>query len=319
VRVLLAIASFLLHSLSFGQESKLSVNQIQIGEEVVLTYRIQLPAETPFRYIPFGTIIPAKKLAEGGSLAQETSTSIEQLNSFRDTVVLRGKSKEWIGTYVITAWDEGDFVIDGSKIQVSDSMVFFPSVLLSAKLVGANKNVDLYDIREQFADLPEPPHPLVKFFNNNRKWIIPLSIVLGLILLLFFLWLKNKRVPETIAPITSLKERSLLAIDALERERLWEKEKLKEHYIELSFILRSYLSARYTLSLLENTSHEAQLLLKQKGLHPETIRTIGTVLDQSDLVKFARSKPDEIEILKNSQLVRQVIAETSPLEFEGDE
>jgi hypothetical protein len=114
----------------------------------------------------------------------------------------------------------------------------------------------------------------------------------------------------------SLKERSLLAIDLLEKDRLWEKDRLKEHYIELSFILRSYLSSRYDLNLLENTTKEAQLLLSHKGLHTETIKVIGTVLNQSDMVKFAKSTPQEMEVLKISQLVRQVIAETSPIEFD---
>ncbi len=319
MRQLIAIAVILLHSISIGQESKLSLSEIQIGEEVILTYRIKLAPDAAFRYISFGTTLPAKKIAAGGSLTQETSTSVEQIGTFHDTVLIKGKTKEWTGTYRITAWDEGSFIIEGSKIQVGDSMILFPSVVLSASLVENKKDIDLYDIREQFADLPEPPHPLVQFFNSNSHWLVPLLIILGLTLLLFFLWRRNKEKPVVKEQIISLKERSLLAIDALERERLWEKDKLKEHYIELSFILRSYLSSRYTLSLLENTSKEAQLLLKQKGLHSETIRTIGVVLDQSDLVKFAKSKPDEVEILKNSQLVRQIIAETSPLEFDRDE
>ncbi|MFN5912374.1 MAG: hypothetical protein ACK45H_13620, partial [Bacteroidota bacterium] len=99
----------------------------------------------------------------------------------------------------------------------------------------------------------------------------------------------------------------------------WEIGKLKEHYIELSFILRSYLSSRYDLNLLENTTAEAQLILSHKGLHPETIRVIGTVLDQSDMVKFARSAPIEVEVLKVSQQVRQIVAETSPIEFEHEQ
>lgn len=319
MKYLSSIALLILQTISFSQESSLSTNKIQIGEEVVLTYRITLATEAAFRHIPFGTTVPAKKKSASGTLAQETSTSIEQLKSFNDTVLLKGKTKEWIGTYQLTAWDEGSFVIEGAKIQVGDSMILFPAVTLTAQLVATKKDLDLYDIREQFADLPEPPHPLVQFFTNNREWLVPALIVLGLAVLLFILWWRSQKKPSVPEQVISLKERSLLAIDALERERLWEKNKLKTHYIELSYILRSYLSSRYQLSLLENTSKEAQLLLKQKGLHPETIRTIGIVLDQSDLVKFARSKPDEQEILKISQLVRQVIAETSPLEFDRDE
>jgi ethanolamine ammonia-lyase large subunit len=113
----------------------------------------------------------------------------------------------------------------------------------------------------------------------------------------------------------SLKDRTLYAIDSLEKLKLWEQGKVKEHFSELTFILRSYLSTRYEINLLEKTSHETKLLLLQKGLHEETVRVISNILMEADLVKFAKSHPDEIAIYKHTQLVRQVVAETSPIEF----
>jgi hypothetical protein len=37
------------------------------------------------------------------------------------------------------------------------------------------------------------------------------------------------------------------------------------------------------------------------------------------MVKFAQSEPEELIVLKVSQQVRQIIAETSPLEFDNAE
>jgi hypothetical protein len=42
-------------------------------------------------------------------------------------------------------------------------------------------------------------------------------------------------------------------------------------------------------------------------------------LNDADLVKFAKSHPDEIAIYKHAQLARQVVAETSPIEFDHAE
>ena len=125
--------------------------------------------------------------------------------------------------------------------------------------------------------------------------------------------------PEPLFKAMSLKERTLLAIDALDNEKLWEKEKLKEHFVELSYILRSYLTARYSITLLEKTTYEAKLLLTQNGLNEDTVENIGRILSESDMVKFAKSKPEVISILRVSTLARQIVAETSPLDFDSVE
>jgi hypothetical protein len=123
---------------------------------------------------------------------------------------------------------------------------------------------------------------------------------------------KNKKIVIPQKELT-LKEKSLFALASLEAAKLWEKEQLKEHYIELSFILRSYLAARYELNLLEKTSFETCLLLEKKSLEKDTIQTIKKLLDYSDLVKFAKSKPNEYEVYTNLAQVKQIVVETSPI------
>jgi RNA-binding protein YhbY len=103
----------------------------------------------------------------------------------------------------------------------------------------------------------------------------------------------------------------------LDNAKLWEKGKLKEHFVELSFILRSYLTSRYTVSLLEKTSFETKLILAKKGLNEGTIVAIARILSESDMVKFAKSEPELMAILKVSTLAKQIVAETSPLEFDN--
>ena len=179
------------------------------------------------------------------------------------------------------------------------------------------KGQDIYDIKEGYAKLPAEPISIQikNFFKSNRWWLVPI-ILIGLGTWIYFRWKKVTKKPIKIK-VLSLKERTLMAIDALEKEKLWEKGKLKKHYIELSFILRSYLAARYEVNLLEKTTQETKLLLTQKGLNKETIEVIVEILIQSDMVKFAKSSPDELSVLRISVLAKQIIAETSPIEFEN--
>jgi len=136
---------------------------------------------------------------------------------------------------------------------------------------------------------------------------------------IFYLKKVNRAGPEEIVSITSLKQRTLIAIGALEKAKLWEKGKLKDHFVELSFILRSYLTSRYNVSLLEKTSFETKLILSRKGLNEGTIVAIARILSESDMVKFAKSEPELMAILKVSTLAKQIVAETSPLEFDNVE
>lgn len=295
----------------------LSEKNILVGEKISLVYTITFPQKNSFKFTPENSIIPSNRKSKTGILSTETTDEIEILTPFTDTVISKGKDKVWIGTYEITAWDSGRYVLAPCTIIIDDSTIIFPSVELTSELVKAKKGQDLYDIKESFSDIPDEPFSLKTFAKNNWWWLL-LVVLIPLILIY-----RNKRkrlndIPKPVV-VLSLKERTLLAIDALEKERLWEKQRLKEHYIELSFILRSYLSSRYEINLLEKTTHETKLLLGQKGLHTETIRVIVSILSEADLVKFAKSQPEELAILKVSHLARQVIAETSPLEFDHAE
>lgn len=316
---LLHIALILLSSQVFSQEGSVSLSQnsILIGENITLTYRITLQKNTTFKFIPKQNILPSYRKSKTGILSSATSDDIEILSPFHDTVFTMKDSKIWIGIYQITAWDSGTFVLENSSILIDDSTFFFPNIELTASLVKAKQGQDIYDIKESFAEIPNEPFSIKKFAKNNWWWLSLIAISLVVYLIYKRFKTLNKQIP--VFKELSLKDRTLIAIDALEKERLWEKNKVKEHFVELSFILRSYLSSRFEINLLEKTTHETKLLLQQKGLHDETIIVIISILFESDMVKFAKSQPDEISVLKISQLARQVVAETSPIEFENAE
>lgn len=318
-KILLHITLILLTKLAFAQvgTTELSQKSILIGEKISLTYTISFPKNTKYQFTPENSIIPSYRKSKTGILANATTSDIEILSPFTDTIYSKQNKTVWVGTYEITAWDSGTFVLASNSILIDDSTFTFPTVELTADLVNAIKGQDIYDIRESFAEIPDEPFSIKTFTKNNWWWL--LLIAAAIIALLIYKRLKS--INRVIPPIKEipLKDRTLLAIDALEKARLWEKNKIKEHFTELSFILRSYLSSRYEINLLEKTTLETKLLLQQKGLHDETIRVIISILFESDMVKFAKSQPEEIAVLKISQLARQVVAETSPIEFENVE
>lgn len=320
MRLLLTYVLVLFSSMTvFGQQlkSNISDKQFLIGEPVVLTYTIKAKDNDSIGFVQKDDVISARVISENSHLTDE-GIDFEVTHPFHDTIIQKGAQKTWIGEYVITAWDSGLYLIPGQSVIINDSMMTFPDVKVMALLVEPQKDVDLYDIRENFAEIPDKPFSLSEFIANNWWWLIP-GITIIIAAVVFLRRRKNNQEEVEEDRPMSLKQRTILAIEALEDAKLWERNQLKEHFVELSYILRSYLTSRYNISLLEKTTYEAKILLTQKGLNEETVDVIGKILSQSDMVKFAKSNPDILAILKQSTLAKQIVAETSPLEFDNAE
>lgn len=300
--------------------STLSHPRILVGEQTELTLKIKLEKGQKVKFESFNGIIPGK--LQNGTSSLTSSAKVElEIISFSDTTLKSTSAETWIGKYLITCWDSGSVVLPEQMVVIDDSTYYFQSVTLYCGLVPAIKNQDIFDIKESFADVPDPETVLdkiAKFSISNWYWILPLLILLALIVVQFIRYKKANKVQPKVKEV-SLKDRTIIAIESLEKRKMWEDGLLKEHYVELSYIMRSYLSARYQLNLLEKTTVETKLLLHQVGLHPETIDTLLVILNQADMVKFAKSQPDEMSILKVSILAKQIVAETSPIEFEDVE
>ena len=126
--------------------------------------------------------------------------------------------------------------------------------------------------------------------------------------IIFFLVRKvrNKK-KEVLSRELSLAERAILAINELEKLQLWNKDRHKDHFVELSFILRSYYSSLYQLNLLEKTTSETQLLLQQIGISSLHLKQIDFVLKHADLVKFAGSVLEENYVLELDEKARHCV------------
>lgn len=297
-------------------DQAVSESQLVIGQPVVLKYTVVTEKDDTLFFKEKADAIKARSITKTGDLSIE-GIEFEITRPFVDTFIFHSKSKEWIGEYTITAWDSGLYIIPGASVVINDSTYHFEDVAIACYLVDPIDGMDIYDIKENFEEIPDKPFSLIDFLTKNWWWLL---IVLFAIIAFITYRRRNKDddYEEEEQPV-SLKERTLIAIDALEQAKLWEKDQLKTHFVELSFILRSYLTSRYQISLLEKTTYETKLLLTQKGLNEETVNTIARILSEADMVKFAKSKPDLIAILRVSTLAKQIVAETSPLEFDNVE
>jgi hypothetical protein len=115
--------------------------------------------------------------------------------------------------------------------------------------------------------------------------------------------------PPVPADAMALKKlQDLLATGWIEAGRL------KEFYVGLSDILRGYLENGFHCPALERTTSEIlRDLRKQNLLDSPRVIQIKELLDECDLVKFAKFKPEANEALKNHAMVVQLVEQTRVL------
>ena len=104
----------------------------------------------------------------------------------------------------------------------------------------------------------------------------------------------------------------------LDAKELWQKNKIKQYYVELTDILRNYIERELNIPALESTTDELIEtmtdfnLASSLNIPEETIKKLNKLLKDADLVKFAKFKPLINEIELHRQEARVVIDDLKP-------
>ncbi|MES2557120.1 MAG: hypothetical protein V4604_13270 [Bacteroidota bacterium] len=295
------IAVLLISGQLSGQQLRTwwSVSNCEIGEQVVLIIQLKKsPKKVDFN--PYSGEIPCEIKNDSSSLT--TDGTLEIIGSFKDTTYKKHGQQIWEGRYTLTAWDTGVYIFPVVQLALPDSVYSTQPPLLN--VVFKKKKIG--------DELDEVP---VIIETDYWRWLKDYWWTLLIPLAVFIvLWIR-KRNNKPVVRILSLKDRTLLGLDALRKEAYWKKGDINRHYIEFSFLLRSFLSSRYGLNLMERTTFETVALLRAKQIPEPTLERIRLLLQDSDIVKFALGVPDEESIVLGMNYMEQLILELSPLEL----
>lgn len=303
--------------LSFSQElsAYFKHQRVKMGEPIELKLVVKLPENATIAFEPYDKELPVFRRKQDSQVSED-KLSLEIEGTFKDTTKRIGNQITWIGKYSLVAWDTGKIVLPPQKIIINDSTYLFNETAFTVISATIGLKDELFDIEEGFSDVPEKP-TFLQWMKEH--WYITAGIILLIAAIVFLIIRRRKQQPKKLQSVMSLKDITLFAITTLDNRKLWSDGHFKQHYTELSHIMRSYLSSRYGLNLLERTTLETKTLLLQSGLPADTVETFMTILRQADMVKFANSVTDELTVLKISMMAKQIVAETSPLELENEE
>jgi len=136
-------------------------------------------------------------------------------------------------------------------------------------------------------------------------WIVSSTGILLFSSWFGFRWFKSWQAKEIVR---TAYEKALDALLELERKT---EIPIDSYYAELSFILRRYIEARFSVPVLEKTTPEFLVVAEQSGVFlPEQLAFLGGFLQRSDDVKYAQQQPEIGEGDTEMSLIRRFLEAT---------
>ena len=189
----------------------------------------------------------------------------------------------------IQSFDTGRFVLPSLAFTSLQGDTFYSDSLAIAFLeVTLDTTNVIFDIKK--------PREVPFNFAEAQLYIWgSLALLLLLVLILFLVknFSKKSIVKEEEIIIIPCEIEAVDALTKLQAKDYISKGLVKIHYVELTEILRRYFDREFEIDSLESTTEETLALLKNTKLEPKFILSINELLEEADLVKFAKSSPDE--------------------------
>ncbi len=285
----------LIYCVGFSQSDKIQVEidttNIRIGEQ--FQYKISVN-ETE------NVIIP--KLENLKGLEVVDSLKIEKINN------------KIIQKYILTGFDSGAFYIPQQQIFIKNQAYLTDSLLVNVATIAIDttkaQKFPIKGIKTEGYQYND--------FEQYFWWVIALLILIGALLYYFIIRKKKEIKKEIIVPLLPPYEEAIEKLQALDKKLLWQNNQTKKYYSELTNIVRGYIERELKLPALEITTDELMDVLndfnniKSIETDKETIDKLKKLLQESDLVKFAKSKPMDYEIEQDRKDAKSIIDNLKP-------
>jgi hypothetical protein len=278
----------------FGQPTLMvDKSKIRIGDHVKATIRTDL-----------------SNGREWSNIKETWPDSLKGIEIISGPEVNTANPASFEATWTLAVFDTGVVIIPPLPLVISQNNIadtlFTNDVPLEVGIVEPDSS-GLADLKEIYF---EP------FNAGYYKKYIPHVLIFLLIAGGLYFWLKQKKAGH-VAPAPVVlplipHEWALQALDALAGKKLWQRGEVKEHYSELTGILREYLERRYAIHAKEQTSDEIMAQLRNIQLKPGLLADTEELISIADLIKFAKADPGMDIHTAAIARVRAFIEETIP-------
>lgn len=296
---LILLVSILLTGQLLAQVSvstNLDTAAILIGDHLKLSVNIAAPPGTSIQEIAYGK--------------WEEDSAVELLDMGQLNTVAEQPQLIQHQELLLTSFDSGYHVLAPLAVIYEHNgqrdTAYSDDLGLTVMTIPVQVDTDIRDNK----DIIEEPY--------NWRDAMPYAIgaLVALLIIGLIWWLAGRQPKIEVAPPPPpipAHETALEKLDTLAAAALWEKGEIKTFQYELTYVLREYLDDRYTLSTLEATTPETMDQLRGTTLTEEQQTSLKAILDQADMVKFAKAIPPIDVHPRALEVVRTLVEQTKVL------
>jgi hypothetical protein len=271
---------------------------LSIGDRLTLTLEVRHSRSEEVRVESVSPASGDFELVEKGEIttAMEGDTALDSL------------------TFTLTTYDTGQFALGPVNVALVRNGT--PDTLLVQAgeiFVQSLLEPDAKDLRDIKGMMPVPG-------RFRFLWIaIGSFLILAIAVLLLIRRRRRSRASRPAGLVEPLPPADVWArgeLAKIERMELPARGKVKEHYVLVSEVLRRYIFLRHGVETLERTTGELLSDLTTTGIAPLHREAYARILEEADLVKFAKWKPEPAVSAGIIPRVREAVDRTSILEAE---
>lgn len=277
--------------------SKIDTTHIRIGEQ--FNYEIIVDQTTDVRFPKF----------ESDSLNRIGVVTSHKIDSLKNQLIKK---------YTLTSFDSGRYVLPGQEIFIRDKRFLTDEVIIDVATVPVDTiKQPMYHIK----DIENEPY-LFSDYLNYFWGLIALLLVIGIIL---YFVLRDKPTEEELISRIPPFDAAKMRLKELDEKELLSKNKVKLYYVELTEIVRTFIERELNIPALESTTDELMETIadfnssSKLNIPGETLVKLKKLLQEADLVKFAKSKPLQNEIALHRVDAEGVIDTLHPIKVESKE
>ena len=298
----------------------------------IITYLIFLCGGLLFAQNPIETIVDTTSIRIGEQIEYKISVDKTDNVVFPKLVLDSLKKVEvveelkidttptkYIKKYLLTSFDSGRYVIPRQQVFINNKKYSTDSLLIDVATVKVDTlKQRLFPIKAVISQ------PIIFDDYKNYIWLGLAILALILAIILYFVFRKKKEqiaIENRIPPYITAMQR----LGELDEQQLWQNNKVKQYYIELTDIIRTYIERELNIPALESTTDELMETIqdfnkiKTLDLPKETIDNLQKLLQEADLVKFAKHKPVSGEIQSHRVDTELIIKDLKPKKVEEND
>lgn len=203
-----------------------------------------------------------------------------------------------------TSFDSGKWPIPAYPVTIQKGNNFkkflTDSVMVNVGYSVADSTNELRDIK---------PLMEVEVVDYFWWWVAGgalLAIILGIVIYWYWKKWKNRELPLLHTNLSPYDE-AMKELEALRSKNLMQVAELKQFHTGLSLVIKKYFTRTKQVNLLNKTTGDLLLNLKQENLDPGIISGLAEILRTADAVKFAKFIPSPQESEQNISGVKSIL------------